>query len=267
MESSLNAVRKGEVDLGIGATVITSNREELIDFSHSFFRTKLGILVPKKGLLNNILSILISSNILYIILILIAYIFVCAHIIWLIERKSSKWNLHKGYFKGVAHGSWWTISTMSTVGYGDVYPNRTIGKLFGSFVMFSGILIFSLAIATFTSIVTINQLQNTSIQGPEALKEKPVAAFKNSIAAYVGTEKNMHVIEVNDVDTAIDYLKENKTMAYIDDCPLLEDYLKKNPGIPYSILPYKFHYIDYGIEFKRESDLTKEFNRILLIKI
>ena len=265
MESSLNAVHSGEVDLGIGATVITSNREEMVDFSHSFLRTEIGILVPKNTILDNLKSILISSKVLYIILILIAYIFVCAHIIWLLERKSLKWSMHKGYIKGITHGAWWTISTMSTVGYGDVYPNRIIGKLFGSFVMFSGILIFSLSIATFTSVVTIKQLQNSKIQGSEALVEKPVVAFENSIAAYVGTEKNMHIVEVDNVDTAIDYLKEDRVIAYIDDYPLLQDYINKNPNAPYFILPYGFHYIDYGIEFRRESELTKEFN-VALVK-
>jgi len=174
--------------------------------------------------------------------------------------------MHKGYIRGIMYGAWWTISTMSTVGYGDVFPSKSLGKLFGAYVMFSGILIFSLTIASFTSIVTIKQLQSSNIQGPEALVEKPVVAFKNSIAAYVGTEKNMHVIEVNDTDSAINSLKENETVAYIDDLPLLEDYLNKNPGAPYNILPYKFHFIDYGIEFKRGSQLTKEFN-IALVKL
>ena len=260
MESSLNAVQKGEVDLGIGATVITSDREEKLDFSHSFFRTKLAILVQKNGILDNLISILITSNVLYIILILIAYVFVCAHIIWMIERKTIEWKAHKSYFKGVIYGAWWTISTMSTVGYGDVFPKRMLGKLFGSIVMFSGILIFSLSIATFTSVVTIRQLQNSVIQGPETLIEKPVSAFKNSVAAYVGTEKNMHVVEVEDITTAINNIKENKTIAYIDDYPLLKDYLNKNPNVPFSILPYKFHYIDYGIEFSRGSELIEEFN-------
>ena len=34
---------------------------------------------------------------------------------------------------------WWAVETVSTVGYGDVYPITAEGKVIGSFVMFAGI--------------------------------------------------------------------------------------------------------------------------------
>ena len=34
---------------------------------------------------------------------------------------------------------WWAVETVSTVGYGDVYPITAEGKIIGSFVMFAGI--------------------------------------------------------------------------------------------------------------------------------
>ncbi len=37
---------------------------------------------------------------------------------------------------------WWTIETVSTVGYGDVVPQTTAGRILGSLVMFMGVGIF-----------------------------------------------------------------------------------------------------------------------------
>ena len=42
-------------------------------------------------------------------------------------------------FASVFHGLWWSICTLTTVGYGDVYPVTTGGKIFTSVVMVVGL--------------------------------------------------------------------------------------------------------------------------------
>ena len=42
-------------------------------------------------------------------------------------------------FKSVFHCLWWSIVTLTTVGYGDAYPITTWGKIFASCVMIVGI--------------------------------------------------------------------------------------------------------------------------------
>ena len=42
-------------------------------------------------------------------------------------------------FKNAFSGLWWSISTIFTVGYGDIYPITTVGRLLGIFTTFLGV--------------------------------------------------------------------------------------------------------------------------------
>ena len=42
-------------------------------------------------------------------------------------------------FSNAFSGIWWSVSTLLTVGYGDIYPITTMGKIFGIFITFLGV--------------------------------------------------------------------------------------------------------------------------------
>ncbi len=49
-------------------------------------------------------------------------------------------------------GMWWALQTVTTVGYGDVTPERLSGRIIGAFVMLEGIAFVTIAVAAITSI-------------------------------------------------------------------------------------------------------------------
>jgi len=48
-------------------------------------------------------------------------------------------------------GMWWALQTVTTIGYGDVTPKETSGRLVASFVMLEGVALLTITIAVITS--------------------------------------------------------------------------------------------------------------------
>lgn len=54
-------------------------------------------------------------------------------------------------FHSVWLGMWWAIQTVTTVGYGDVVPDQTAGKVIAAFLMLGGLSLISVVTAAITS--------------------------------------------------------------------------------------------------------------------
>src|SRR5262245_57252415 len=55
-------------------------------------------------------------------------------------------------FHSYGDALWWSLQTVTTVGYGDIVPNNTIGRAIGAFVMVLGITFLPFLTATVTSL-------------------------------------------------------------------------------------------------------------------
>ena len=47
-------------------------------------------------------------------------------------------------FSSILSSMWWGVATLTTVGYGDIFPITTVGKFFGSISAIFGIGLFAL---------------------------------------------------------------------------------------------------------------------------
>jgi voltage-gated potassium channel len=54
-------------------------------------------------------------------------------------------------FPNIGLGMWWAVTTVTTVGYGDVVPHTTLGRIIASILMLLGIGFLSMLTATIAS--------------------------------------------------------------------------------------------------------------------
>jgi voltage-gated potassium channel len=94
-------------------------------------------------------------------------------------------------FHSIWLGMWWAVETVTTVGYGDIVPDQTAGKLIAAFLMVGGLSLISVVTAAITSgFVSRAEAQR------RAAGEDPVMQKLEEIAA-----------ELQGVKTELDHLR------------------------------------------------------------
>ena len=71
-------------------------------------------------------------------------------------------------FRNAFSGLWWAVATLTTVGYGDIYPVTGLGRLVGAFIAFSGLA----AVAIPTGIITSGLSERMSKAAPQDPAER-----------------------------------------------------------------------------------------------
>ena len=75
-------------------------------------------------------------------LIMILLIVMSASVMYFVENEAQPQK-----FSDIPSAMWWAVATLTTVGYGDIYPITSLGKILGSLIQISGIAFFALPTA------------------------------------------------------------------------------------------------------------------------
>ncbi len=86
-------------------------------------------------------------------------------------------------FDTVWLGMWWAIQTVTTVGYGDVVPGGTAGKVIAAFLMLGGLSLFAVVTGAITSAFVAQTERDTSGEDPLIRKLDELTAELASIKA------------------------------------------------------------------------------------
>jgi voltage-gated potassium channel len=80
-----------------------------------------------------------------------AYVIVVLWIFWVVVFGVIAHLADPDTFDTVWLGMWWGTQTVTTVGYGDVVPEDTIGKLIGAFLMLGSLSLLAVVTGAITS--------------------------------------------------------------------------------------------------------------------
>jgi polar amino acid transport system substrate-binding protein len=264
LEHLLAGVTNGSLDAAVAAISVTSDRERVMDFTHPFYHTGLGIAVaagngtPWLAVLRRVLSWQFLAVIGLLALVLLG----AGFFVWLFERRKNPEQFGGKPWEGIGAGFWWSAVTMTTVGYGDKAPRTLGGRLVALIWMFAAIIIISSFTAAITSALTVGQL-GSSIHGPGDLPDVRVAGVASSTGELYLKRKHISYQSYPDAANALKALANGRVDAVVYDAPILQYLARENYPGEIAILPHKFVQQDYAIAVPQGSPLREQFDRVL----
>lgn len=264
LKGLIEGVQNGELYASAAALTITSDREELVDFTHPFYVTGLGIAVSYQpaGFWQS-LTAMFSPDFLWIVLLLLILLLFWGFLVWIFERHENSEEFGGTAAEGVGSGFWWAAVTMTTVGYGDKSPQTLGGRIVGFIWMFTAIIVISFFTASIASSLTINQLDNR-INGPEDLPDVRVGALSQSATLTFMEEERVSSTTFQSISEGLQAIENNEIDAFVHDAPILQYYTQIGFRNRVRILPNTFNDQYYGIALPLNSTYRNEMNRILL---
>jgi ABC-type amino acid transport substrate-binding protein len=266
VQEVLDAVATGECDINFSGITITAEREKKVDLSHPFFDSGLIVAVkadPDSRLLD--LARTILKVIGYSLLVFLIGLTVVAHLVWFIERSDhDPMSFSTVYKRGILDAYWWAVVTMTTVGYGDKCPKKTIGRLIASVWMIIGIVWFAAFTATLTSSLTVDRIEHGEIRGLKDLYGKKVAIIQGTTSENFMLYHNVTVMLAESFDDLVRSLKAETVDAVVYDAPALMYIAKKDPSI--RVVGEMFDEQRYGVVFPQgsQSPYKEMFNIAIL---
>ena len=254
-------IDKGDADIGMGGVTINYQREVDYDFPHPYKKSGMGILIRDEGESDIIgaLRIVFNGSFKKIWVAFILMVILAAHIVWFTERGSPAFN--DKYIIGIWEGLWYSVVTVTTVGYGDKVPQKTLSKFVAVFVMLIGIGVAGIAMSQLSAVMNV-QMFEYSVNTPKDLKGKKVAIVAGTTSEEVAAKYHAHVNKANSIDEAVLMLEAKRVDAVVFDAPTLQYYAMNSVNL--TTVGGIFDIQDYGILLPEGSKYKEQISLNIL---
>ena len=261
----LDALEKGEIDV-IPSLPVEERFETSMDFSQSYLKSGLAIAVPAEGAGSRWLGIaesLFSKDILQAVGLLIAMSIISGAIVWLFERRRNAEMFGEGTIKGIGQGIWWSMVTMTTVGYGDKAPKTIGGRIAALIWMLLSIIFIASFTANITASLTINELRG-KVRGFNDLYHARVGSVSRSEGSVYLGKHGIAVIPFKDIQEGLQALADKKIDAFVLNELMLKNLTRSEFPGRLQVIPGVFGEYFVSMALQEKSPLRKPINKALL---
>jgi polar amino acid transport system substrate-binding protein len=264
----LDGVASGEFDAAISCVSITPEREEFIDFSHSFYETHLSIAVREQGIGERLAGFLGNRQALIILGAVFGLAGLVGGLFYLIERGSNKKLYSRPTLAGRMTEAFIMGLLFITRGPVNYYEFHTLA---GRVLTVLLAVFTTLFLASFTAILassfTIDRL-NSRIGGPEDLESVTVGAKASSTSSAYLEARGIVYRAFDDHDAILAALESGLIDAAVGDDPILKYEIRQGQENgrfkALTVLPHVFDKQNYGILLPEGSQFVEDVNRRLL---
>jgi ABC-type amino acid transport substrate-binding protein len=265
----VEVVEKGELDV-FTASAVTESRETVLDMSHPFLASGSAIAVPSVASEHSLFHFtgqfvdrFASLDFLILIGLLVLLSFAAGAMVWLFEGRRNREMFGGGVVKGLGHGIWWAMVTMTTVGYGDKTPKTFGGRIVALIWMFASIILVAGFTAAITASLTVGELSGR-VRGLHELYGVRVGSVAQSGSLNFLTRHGIAVRPFENEQDGLQAIVDKKIDVFVFD-ELVLKYLVRTefPGRVH-VLPEIFDHYFVGLAMPQGSPLREPVNRALL---
>ena len=261
----VGAVTKGEVDV-IPALAATEQHEMIMDLSLPFLRSGSAIAVaanPTEHSWLHFAGRLVSLNLLPVIGLLILLSLTAGTIVWLFEAGGNPDMFGGGTVRGIGHGIWWAVQTLTTVGYGDKAPKTLGGRMVALVWMFASVILIAGFTAAITTSFTVGELQG-KVRGLSDLPNVRVGSLSQSQALNYLTKRGIAVLPFENAKDGLQAIVDKKIDAFVFNEAVLRNLVRTEFPGRVQVLASTFDHYYVSMAVPSGSALREPLDRALL---
>jgi hypothetical protein len=144
-----------------------------------------------------------------------------------------KYTSEKTSFNNFGNCFWYVLITMTTVGYGDMYPKTTLQRIICCFIAFSGIVVIALFVSFFQERLNLSAQEKNSLDFQKRVDDKEKLM---QISAKYFKDNMLYIINKKKLEKGIlnyDKVNKNKLISLLKN--------RINSKKKYKSLHHKFH--------------------------
>ena len=238
ISTAVQALANGECDfLAVGLDP-TPDRETEIDFSHAFEQsgTSAAVRLDRSPSVLRMVRQVLDSNLPAILAWVLGFMVTVAVVMTLIERRRQQSHFAGSWLKSLGESLWWSVTTMSTVGYGDRVPVTWRGKLLGGLWMLIAFALMSILAGVIASDLTVNRMQ-PMVTSLKALPKLRLGAVTDSAAAMDAEVRNLKPRTFSNLQDALEALQRHEVDAVLGDTTALKFMVREGFASDLVVLP------------------------------
>ena len=266
----IDDISRGVARLGLGGVAITGSREEAVDFSLPVLDSGLTILAEtedSQGLghrIGSFFNAIASSDLPWLMVVFAVAVLVAAHLVWWVERHHNP-DFAVPYRRGIWDSFYWSVVTMSTVGYGDKVARGAMGRVLALLWIALGTLVFASFTAAIASSLAVNELRS-EISGPSDLVGRRVATVAHTAGeAYLPT-LGIGPVLVDSIDDAYPLLGA-EVDAIVFDAPVLQYHASREGAGEVTTVGTEFQRVQYGLMLSEDDPELRERIDVALLEL
>ncbi len=270
-EVMFEKVETDAVDVALSCITITAEREKRFDFTHTFHEAPLTVATRKPNLLQDLKSLVFTSDILLILGGLFGVSLLVGRGLWILEHKHNEDIFPK---RGPV-GTWvetflcgFMLVTRGPIHY--TYWHTLLARVIFVIASFFSTLLVATVTALLASALTAVTLQG-QLRTPNDLRNVRVGVFANTIATEYLEQNHIAFTPIRN-DKGADYdlvmLARGKFDAVISDKPIFEYFLTQDQGVgqfqDIIIMPWNLQAQHYGFMLPEGCPWREPINRVML---